>query len=114
MQKLPRIYTSPATILGSTQFFPCSKFLGEGITILNFCLNSLDVDTANLGGILGPYVAMFFGGYYRTLLTLEHIKFDLDANKSGHRQNMKRIVNKLRASRCVPRTWQTLATLTRP
>jgi len=104
MQKLPCIYISPATILGSAQFVPHSKFLREGVVILNFHLNSLDVDTANLGGILGPYAATFFGGYYRTLLTLEHIKFDLDANKLGHRQNIKRIVNKLRASKCISRT----------
>jgi hypothetical protein len=104
MQNLPHVYESPATILGSAQFVPCSKFLGEGVAILNFRLNTLDVDTADLGGILGPYAATFFGGDYRTLLTIEHIKFDLNADRSGHRQKMRRVVNKLRASRCVPRT----------
>ena len=104
MQNLPHVYKSSATILGSAQFVPCSKFLGEGIAILNFCLNTLDIDTADLGRILGPYAAMFLGGDYRILLTLEHVKFNLDADGSGHRQTMRRIVNKLRASRCVPRT----------
>ena len=98
MQSLPHVYTSPAKIIGSPQLVPCSKFLGEGVAILNFRLSSLDVDTADLGEILGPFAAAFFGGDYRTLLTLEHIKFNLDADKSGHARKMKTIANKLRTN----------------
>jgi hypothetical protein len=101
MQPLPHVYTSPAKILGSAQLVPCSKFLGEGVVILNFRLSSLDVDTADLGGILGPFAAAFFGGDYRNLLTLEHITFDLDADKSGHARKMKGIAKKLREKWCV-------------
>jgi hypothetical protein len=102
MQTLPHVYTSPAKIFGSAQFIPCLKFLGEGVAILNFRLNSLDVDTADLGKILGPYAAAFFGGDYRTLLTLEHIKIDLDADKLRHKLTMKMVSKKLRAIRYVP------------
>ena len=92
---LPHVYTSLTKIFGSAQFIPHLKFLGESVAILNFCLNSLDIDTADLGEILGPYAATFFGGDYRTLLALEHIKIDLDADRLRHRSTMKMVAKKL-------------------
>src|SRR6267142_1369986 len=77
IQLLPHAYESPATVRGSAQLIPCSKFFGEGVAILNFHLQSLDVDAGDLGGLLKVFAAAFFGGtdkvwYARTLRNGTH------------------------------------------
>lgn len=85
---------------------PRSKFLGEHVVILNFRLESLDDDAADVGGILGSFAAAFFGGAAKNLLIVENVKFDLDKNPLGHKRRIGRIVKKLREAQAmyVPRT----------
>jgi len=93
--------TSPAKVNGSTQFNPCSKFLGDHIALLSFHLKSLDVDTGNVGRLLEGFSCAFFGGANKSLLILEHVKFDLNTNISAYKVQTGRIVKRLRAARCI-------------
>jgi len=104
IQLLPHAYESPATVRGSAQLIPRSKFFGEGVAILNFRLRSLDVDAGDLGGILKGFAAAFFGGTDKAMLVFEHIEFDLDINRRGHMRKMEMVVKNLRAARYVHRT----------
>ena len=106
--------TSPAQIHGSTQLTPHSKFLGDHIALLSFCLKSLDVDTGNVGRLLEGFACTFFGGMNKSLFISEHVKFDLDTNISAHKVQTGRIVRKLRAAGCVLRIAVTLLMLTSP
>lgn len=111
-QTLTPAFTTPAQVHGSAQFAPRSKFLGEHVVILNFRLKSLDVDTGDIGRLLGGFAASFFGGKNRGLLNSENIEFDLDKGVLAHKQRMKKILGTFRAVGCVRRVIDTFLTLT--
>ena len=71
------LYESPATIRGHTQLVPQSRFLSNGIAILNFHLNSFRFDAGDLCKILGPFATTFFHEEENVSLILEDIVYDL-------------------------------------
>jgi len=93
--------TSPAKVNGSAQFNPHSKFLGDHIALLSFCLKYLDVNTGDVSRLLEGFSCAFFGGTNKSLLISEHVKFDLNTNISAHKVQTGRIVKRLRAAGCV-------------
>jgi hypothetical protein len=99
-QVLTAAFKSPAEVHGCAQFAPRSRFLGDHVAILNLRLKSLDVDTGDIGRLLGGFAGAFFGGTNRSLLISKHVEFDLDLDMSAHAEQMNRIARTLRAVRC--------------
>ena len=93
------LYETPAIICGNAQIIPRSKFLGNGIAILNFCLDGFHLDTGDLGKILQPFAAAFFPKEGNNLLVFENIVFDLA--QSGHEQKIQGVIEQLTAARYV-------------
>jgi hypothetical protein len=54
------LYPSLAKLRGSAQLIPRSKFLSDGIAILNLRLDVFHFDTGDLGKILEPFANAFF------------------------------------------------------
>ena len=81
------LYDTAAQICGSTQLIPHANFLGNGVAILNFCLDSFDLDTADLGKILQPFAAAFFSKGAKTSLLYQDIVFNLA--QSGHEKKYR-------------------------
>jgi hypothetical protein len=100
---LKPLYGSPATIRGHTQLVPRSRFLSNGIAILNFRLDSFRLDTSDLGKILGPFATGFFPEEENISLIFEDIVYDLARSQRKHKQKIHSVVEKLRAARSVPR-----------
>lgn len=100
-QTLEPLYESPVEICGSAQLIPRSKFLGNGVAILNFRLNAFSLDTGNLGKILEPFASSFFSEDGKNLLIFEDIVYDLTQCRAKHEQMIDGIVEKLRAARWV-------------
>lgn len=97
-------YKSPATIRGSAQLMPRSKFSSNGIAVLNFRLRSFHKDTGDLGKTLEPVARAFFPKESKDLLIFEHIVYDLEQNELKHKRKIDKIVKQLIASRSVFRT----------
>ena len=95
---LEPLYESPAKIHGITQLIPRSRFLGNGVAILNFCLDSFHLDTGDLGKILEPFATAFFTKE-NTSLIFEDIIYDLPRNQHKHEEKIYSVVRKLRAAR---------------
>jgi hypothetical protein len=93
------LYESPATIRGHTQLVPRSRFLSNGIAILNFRLDSFRFDTGDLGKILGPFATAFFPEEENVSLILEDIVYDLARSRRKHKQKIHSVVEKLIAAR---------------
>jgi hypothetical protein len=93
------LYESPAKIRGITQLIPRSKFLGNGVAILNFRLDGFHLDTGNLGKILEPFATAFFPEENNNLLIFEDIVYDLTRNQHKHEEKIYSIIRKLRAAR---------------
>ena len=98
-QTLKPLYESPAKIRGGAQLIPRSKFLSNGIAILNFRLDSFHLDTGDLGKILGPFATAFFPEQDNISLILEDIVYDLAQRQHEHDQKIHSVVEKLRAAR---------------
>jgi hypothetical protein len=111
-EMLTPAFTTPAQVHGSAQFAPRSRFLGERVFILNFRLKSLDVDTGDIGRLLGSFAASFFGGTNRSLLNSENIEFDLDKGMLAHKKQMNKILRTFREAGCVCRIMVTFLTPT--
>ena len=94
------IYEYPAEVRGTAQLIPRSKFLSNGVAILNFRFGHFHLDTGDLGKILGPFAAAFFPEEGNGLI-YEDIMFDM-CNQRGHRTKIRGIARQLGA-RCVPR-----------
>ena len=96
---LKPLYKSPATIRGHTQLVPRSRFLSNGIAILNFHLDSFRRDTGNLGEILRPFATAFFPEEGNNSLIFEDIVYDLARSRRKHKQKINSVVANLRAAR---------------
>ena len=90
LEGLAPLYDTPAIIRGSAQLIPRSKFLGDGVAILNFRLNGFHLDTGDLGKILQPFAAGFFPKGDKHLLLFQDIVFDI--TQSQHRQKIQRVI----------------------
>ena len=104
IRALSLAYGSPATIHGSAQLMPRSKFSSNSIAVLNFRLHSLHKDMGNLGKTLEPVACAFFPKESKDLLIFEHIVYDLEQNKLKHKLKIDTIVKQLIASRSMFRT----------
>ena len=100
-QTLEPLYESPAEIRGSAQLIPRSKFLGNGIAILNFRLDAFHLDTGDLGSILEPFTSAFFPEDGNNLLIFENIVYDLTQSQTKHEQRIRGVIGQLRAARWV-------------
>lgn len=92
---------SPAKVYGSAQLIPRSKFLSNGIGILNFRLDAFHLDTGDLGKILEPVAKAFFPAGNDNLLIYQDIIYDLSERRQEHSEIMDNIVRRLRAARWV-------------
>jgi hypothetical protein len=90
---------SPAEIRGNAQLIPRSKFLGNGVAILNFRLDSFHLDTGDLGKILGPFASAFFPEDGKNMLIFENIVYDLTQSRTEHERRIHGVVGQLRAAR---------------
>ena len=102
-ETLEPLYKSTAELRGSAQLIPRSKFLGNGVAILNFRLDAFNMDTGDLGKILKPFARSFFSADDKNLLIFEDIVYDLTQGRTKHKKMMRGIVEKLRAARWVSR-----------
>lgn len=93
------LYASPAKIHGSAQLVPRTKFIGEGVAILNFRLESLGADTGDLGKILEPFADAFIPQGHDNVLIVKHIGFDLIRGSRKHKTAMYGLSEQLRAAR---------------
>lgn len=96
---LTPLYASPAKIHGSAQLIPQTKFIGEGVAILNFRLGSLGTDTGDLGKILEPFADAFIPQGHENVLIVEHIGFDLILGSQRHKTAVDGVSEQLRAAR---------------
>lgn len=96
-------YDSPAQVRGSAQLIPRSKFLSTGVTILNFRLESFQLDTGDLGKTLEPIASAFFP-QKSSLLISESIMFDLTQSPHKHKRNIQKVIKKLSKARWVSQT----------
>ena len=96
------LYESPAEVRGSAQLIPRSKFLSNGIAVLNLRLDALLLDTADLGRILEPFASGFFPAGGDDLLLYQHITYDLSRRRQEHEERMESIVRDLSAARWGP------------
>jgi hypothetical protein len=96
------LYPSPAKLRGSAQLIPRSKFLSDGVAILNLRLDVFHFDTGDLGKILEPFANAFFPEGGDGLLIYKDILFDLSAHWDVHQQNMEDVFRHLSAARCAP------------
>lgn len=97
-------YDTTARVRGSAQLIPRSKFLSTGVTILNFRLESFQLDTCDLGKTLEPIANAFFpqnGG----LLISESIGFDLTRSPRKHERKIQKVIGELREARWVSQAY---------
>lgn len=93
------LYASPAKIHGSAQLVPQTKFIGEGVAILNFRLESLGADTGDLGKVLEPFADAFIPQGHENALIVKHIGFDLILGSRKHKTVVDGVSKQLRAAR---------------
>lgn len=98
-QTLEPLYKFPAELCGIAQLIPRSKFLGNGIAILNFHLDGFNLDTGSLSKVLEPFATGFFSADDENLLIFEDIVYDSIQCWTKHEQIIHGIVKKLRAAR---------------
>jgi hypothetical protein len=92
------VYESPAEIRGSTQLIPRSKFLSNGIAILNLRLDAFYVNTGDLGKILEPFATSFFPEGGEVSLIYQDIVFNLSDRRREHEERMRSVVGQLSAA----------------
>jgi hypothetical protein len=93
------LFENPVKIRGCAQLIPRSRFLSNGVAILNFRLKGFHLDTADLGKILEPFAAAFFTKENSDLLIFEDIVCDLPRDQHKHEANICNVVKKLGAAR---------------
>jgi len=91
------LYDTPATIRGSAQLVPRSKFLGYGTAILSFCLDDFHLDSGDLGKILQPFAAAFFPKEGNSSLLFEEILFG--STQSQYEQKIQSVIDQFTAAR---------------
>lgn len=94
---MPPVYGTPAKVRGSARLIPRSKFLSNGVAILNFRLDHFHLDTGDLGKILEPFAAAFFPEDGNGLLIFEEIVYDLSQSQRAHNRKIRGIAEQLKS-----------------